>query len=82
VGGVSACVDIGLFMLFAKVLGLPYLRVAVGTFILATLVNYLLSVIPTPQGAQGVTPPSVNDPTSQSAPGVTLEAPAGATLQP
>ena len=44
VGGVSACVDIGLFMLFAKVLGLPYLRVAVGTFILATLVNYLLSV--------------------------------------
>ena len=44
VGGVAACVDIGLFMLFAKVLGLPYLRVAVGTFILATLVNYLLSV--------------------------------------
>ena len=44
VGGVAACVDVGLFMLFAKVLGLPYLRVAVGTFILATLVNYLLSV--------------------------------------
>jgi putative flippase GtrA len=37
-------VDIGLFMLFAKQLGFPYLRVAAATFILATLVNYLLSV--------------------------------------
>jgi len=44
VGGAAACVDIGLFMLFAKVLGLPYLRVAAATFIVATLVNYLLSV--------------------------------------
>jgi putative flippase GtrA len=44
VGGVAACVDIGLFMLFARVLGLPYLRVAAATFVLATLVNYVLSV--------------------------------------
>lgn len=44
VGGVAACVDIGLFVLFAKVLELPYLRVAAGTFLLATLVNYWLSV--------------------------------------
>ena len=44
VGGLSACVDIGLFMLFARGLGLPYLRVGAVTFIVATLVNYLLSV--------------------------------------
>ena len=44
VGGICACVDIGLFMLFAKGLGLPYLRVAAGTFIIATLLNYVLSV--------------------------------------
>ena len=43
-GGIAACVDIGLFMLFARVLGYPYLRVAACTFIVATLVNYLLSV--------------------------------------
>ncbi len=44
VGGVAACVDIGLFMLGAKVLGLPYLRVGAVSFILATLVNYFLSI--------------------------------------
>jgi putative flippase GtrA len=44
VGGAAACVDIGLFLLFAKGLGLPYLRVAAATFLVATLVNYLLSV--------------------------------------
>jgi putative flippase GtrA len=44
VGGICACVDIGLFMLFAKGLGLPYLRVAACTFIIATLLNYVLSV--------------------------------------
>jgi putative flippase GtrA len=44
VGGVAACVDIGLFMLFAQGLGLAYLRVAAGSFIVATLVNYFLSV--------------------------------------
>jgi putative flippase GtrA len=44
VGGICACVDIGLFMLFAQGLGLPYLRVAACTFIIATLLNYVLSV--------------------------------------
>ena len=44
VGAAAACVDIGLFMLFAQGLGLPYLRVAAGSFIAATLVNYALSV--------------------------------------
>lgn len=44
VGGVSACVDIGLFLAFAQGLGLPYLRVAAASFIIATLVNYFLSV--------------------------------------
>ncbi|HUP98181.1 MAG TPA: GtrA family protein [Usitatibacter sp.] len=44
VGGVAACVDIGLFMLFAQYLGMPYLRVAAATFVVATLVNYWLSI--------------------------------------
>jgi putative flippase GtrA len=44
VGGIAACVDIGLFMLLARGMGLPYLRVAAATFVLATLVNYVLSV--------------------------------------
>ena len=44
VGGAAAVVDIGLFVLFAQYFGLPYLRVAPATFVIATLVNYLLSV--------------------------------------
>jgi putative flippase GtrA len=44
VGGVAACVDIGLFMGFAQGLGWPYLRVAAASFVAATLVNYVLSV--------------------------------------
>jgi putative flippase GtrA len=44
VGGVAAVVDIGLFMLFAQALGFPYLRVAPATFVIATLVNYWLSI--------------------------------------
>ena len=44
VGGVAACVDIGLFLLFAQHFGLPYLRVAAATFVVATLVNYWLSI--------------------------------------
>ncbi len=44
VGGVAACVDIGIFVLFARVLGWNYLAVAAVGFCLATLVNYLLSV--------------------------------------
>ena len=44
VGGIATCVDVGLFMLFAQGLGLPYLRVAACTFVVATAVNYILSV--------------------------------------
>ena len=44
VGGIAACVDIGLFMLLARGMGLAYQPVAAGTFVLATLVNYVLSV--------------------------------------
>jgi putative flippase GtrA len=44
VGGTCAVVDIGLFMLFARFMGFPYLRVAAATFIVATLLNYFLSV--------------------------------------
>jgi putative flippase GtrA len=44
VGGVAAGVDIGLFVVFAKYLGMPYLRVAAASFVLATLINYFLSV--------------------------------------
>jgi len=44
VGGVAACVDIGLFWLFARYYGFPYLRVSALTFVAATLVNYWLSI--------------------------------------
>lgn len=44
VGGAAACVDIGLFWLFAQQLGLPYLRVSAASFVVATLVNYWLSI--------------------------------------
>jgi putative flippase GtrA len=44
VGGTAACVDIGLFALLAKALAMPYLRVATASFLLATLVNYWLSI--------------------------------------
>ena len=44
VGGCAACVDIGLFLVFAQWLGFPYLRVSAATFVIATLVNYFLSV--------------------------------------
>jgi len=44
VGGVAASVDILLFALFAKVLGYSYLLVAPCTFVVATWVNYVLSV--------------------------------------
>ncbi|MEP7260354.1 MAG: GtrA family protein [Usitatibacter sp.] len=43
-GGAAACVDIGLFMLFAQHYGYPYLRVGALSFIAATLVNYWLSI--------------------------------------
>lgn len=44
VGGVCALVDLGIFMLFAQVLGYPYLRVSAASFLIATLLNYFLSV--------------------------------------
>ncbi len=44
VGGIAACVDIGLFAVFARGLGMPYLPVSVASFLAATLVNYLLSI--------------------------------------
>jgi putative flippase GtrA len=44
VGGVAATVDIGWFFLFAKLAGFNYLAVAPLGFVLATWVNYQLSV--------------------------------------
>ena len=44
VGGAAATVDIGLFFLFAKLLGYNYLVVACVGFTLATAVNYYLSI--------------------------------------
>lgn len=44
VGGTAAMVDLSLFALGAKWMSLPYLPVAAGSFIVATLVNYFLSV--------------------------------------
>lgn len=44
VGGLAAAIDIGLFMLFAEYLGMPYLRVAAASFVVATLANYWLSI--------------------------------------
>jgi putative flippase GtrA len=44
VGGTAAAVDIGLFALFANYLGFAWLPVSICTFILATLVNYALSI--------------------------------------
>jgi putative flippase GtrA len=44
VGAVAAAVDIGLFTLFARLLGYDYLAVAGCTFVVATAVNYSLSV--------------------------------------
>jgi putative flippase GtrA len=45
VGGVAATVDIGFFYLFANELRFPYLWVAPIGFLLATLVNYALSIV-------------------------------------
>lgn len=43
-GGAAATVDIGLFFLFAKLHGYNYLVVACVGFLLATAVNYFLSI--------------------------------------
>src|SRR5713226_408177 len=44
VGGISAVVDIAFFFVFAKLLGFNYLVVATVGFVIATLVNYALSI--------------------------------------
>ena len=44
VGGVAAVTDITLFFVFAQLLGLPYLLVGACSFLIATGVNYLLSI--------------------------------------
>ena len=44
VGGTAAVIDIGVFGLLVKVFGLPWFPVATFSFVLATAVNYFLSV--------------------------------------
>jgi putative flippase GtrA len=44
VGGACAATDLVLFLAFAQYLGFPYLRVSAGSFVVATLLNYFLSV--------------------------------------
>jgi putative flippase GtrA len=44
VGAAAAAVDIGVFVILAKAFGLPWFPVALFSFILATLVNYQLSI--------------------------------------
>jgi putative flippase GtrA len=44
VGGTAALVDLALFAVGAKLMSLPYLPVAAGSFVVATFVNYFLSV--------------------------------------
>ena len=45
VGGAAAAVDITLFAVLAQYAGLPWLPVAVFGFVIATLLNYCLSII-------------------------------------
>ena len=44
VGGVAAAVDLTIFAVFAQLLGLPWFPVAAGSFVVATLLNYILSI--------------------------------------
>lgn len=44
VGGISAVIDISLFAIFASYLKFPWAIVSMITFIIATLVNYFLSI--------------------------------------
>lgn len=44
VGGIAAAVDISIFFVFAKLLGFNYLTVGACGFVIATLVNYVLSI--------------------------------------
>ena len=44
VGGVAAVVDISIFFVFAKLLGFNYLIIGACGFLIATFVNYALSI--------------------------------------
>ena len=44
VGGAAAAVDIALFALLTQYAGLPWFPVAILSFVLATMVNYVLSI--------------------------------------
>ena len=44
VGSIAAFIDISIFTVFAKLLGFNYLIVALVSFTIATLVNYILSI--------------------------------------
>ena len=44
VGGTAAIFDISLFSLFTIYLGYPWVPVSIATFIIATLINYYLSI--------------------------------------
>ncbi len=44
VGGIAACFDIGFFMLFTGLFDFHWLPVSILSFILATLINYVLSI--------------------------------------
>lgn len=44
VGGAAAIVDVGLFFIFARLLGYHYLLVGAGAFTAAAVVNYLMSI--------------------------------------
>ena len=45
IGGISATIDFGLFSFFVAYLGWSWVAVSVATFILATFINYFLSII-------------------------------------
>lgn len=45
VGGLSAFVDISLFLILHGMLAVHYLIIATGTFLVATIVNYILCVL-------------------------------------
>ena len=44
VGGIAAIVDITIFFIFAKLVGIHYLLVGTVGFLIATYVNYILSI--------------------------------------
>jgi len=44
VGAIAAVIDIGLFTIFASYLKFPWAIVSVSTFVIATLINYFLSI--------------------------------------